>query len=404
MIIRRFGIYAVCAAFACSFFSCGEDDDPSNSGSDPVVGDAARTMLVYAVNHSNLGYDFKSDSKEMLAAMSKVDSDKYRLLVYRTDSEKECSLCEARRQSDGSFAFITLKKYPRDVTSTDPERIKKVIDDALSLYPAARHDLMFWGHGMSWVPSFTNHDPGQTVSEGKGRNAVMHSYGGEYGEGGKTKWTEIHDLAAAVPDHRFETIWFDCCYMSGIETIYEFRNKCATFVAYPTEVWQYGLPYDKVLPWLMQETPDVTEGCRTLYNYYMNMPSAEQRVTVTQLDMSSIERLAEATAAIYTSTRGYWPDGKDMVNYSRNYKYPFYDFRQTVRLKAALQQLDAELERFEKAYEDAVVYHAASPKNFADVKWNLDDVSGISTHIPTGKNTPEEEFYCTLSWTKRVSK
>ena len=134
------------------------------------------------------------------------------------------------------------------------------------------------------------------------------------------------------------------------------------------------------------------------------MPSAEQRVTVTQLDMSSIERLAEATAAIYTSTRGYWPDGKDMVNYSRNYKYPFYDFRQTVRLKAALQQLDAELERFEKAYEDAVVYHAASPKNFADVKWNLDDVSGISTHIPTGKNTPEEEFYCTLSWTKRVSK
>lgn len=407
MIIRRFGIYAVSAAMACFLFSCGEDDGPAGPGSDPVVSDAARTMLVYAINHSSLGYDFKSDSQEMLTAMRNVDSDKYRLLVYRTDSDTECSLCEARKQSDGKYAFITIKKYPRNVTSTDPDRIKEVINDALSLYPVARHDLMFWGHGMSWVPGFTDHKPEPKASQRK--NAICYSYGGEYGEGDaknpvKTKWTEINELAAAVPDHRFETIWFDCCYMSGIETIYEFRDKCDTFVAYPTEVWQYGLPYDKVLPWLMQETPDVTEGCRALYAYYMNMPSAEQRVTVTQLDMKAIEPLADATAAIYSATTDYWPEGKALVNYSRNYNYPFYDFRQTVRLKAEAKQLDAELQRFEKAYSDAVVYHAASPKNFSNVSWNLDDVSGISTHIPTGKNTPEEEFYRTLSWTKRVEK
>lgn len=64
-------------------------------------------------------------------------------------------------------------------------------------------------------------------------------------------------LADAIPDGVFDFIWFDACYMSGIETAYELRDKCDTFVAYPTEVYTPGMPYNLTIPYILKETPDL---------------------------------------------------------------------------------------------------------------------------------------------------
>jgi len=365
-----------------------DKDEPRNHYDDKNV---TRTVLVYAINRSSLSYDFSDDSAEMLRAMESIDAGKFRLLVYYTLSETECGLFEARKSADGHFQFEKRKSYPRDVTSTHPDRIKRVIDDALGFYPNAAHDLIFWGHGMSWRPDFSDHVIEPSVSP-KG-------FGGEYNPNGTNlEWTAIDELAEAVPDHVFQTIWFDCCYMTGIEVVYEMRDKCSTYVGYPTEVWQDGMQYDLVLPYLLREKPDVIGAAQAFYGHYAEN---QDPVTVAVIDMSKLEALADAAkAALRSGDRR--PDASSLLNYSRTRQWPFYDFRQFFTLTAECNGNFTASGTLRKAVAETVVYSAAFGKDFNLHEWDTSNISGLSTHYYHDTDTKSENFYRSLDWYKRV--
>lgn len=374
-----------------TFTSCSDDSNEENTTRvDPSQ--VKRAVIVYAVNKSSLAYDFKDDSAEMLAAMQSVNSDYYKLLVFRTDSETECGLYSVEKDKNDNYGFELVRKYNRDVTSTHPDRIKEVIDYALDIYPNAAYDLIFWGHGMSWKPFFSDH---------KVDLPMLFGYGGEYGSNDyTTEWTEIDELADALPDHRFETIWFDCCYMTGIEVVYEFRDKCDTFVGYPTEVWQYGMSYDLVLPYLMREKPDVTGGARAFYDYYNR---TKDPVTVAVIDMRNIEGLAEVSRNIIQSGDSR-PVADGLLNYSRTASSPFYDFRQFMKETADANDASELVFDLDDALGRTVVYHAESSINFDKKAWDVSNISGLSTHYYRGTNTADESYYRTLDWFERVYK
>lgn len=372
---------------------CGKEDTPDFPTPVPAPAPESvdRAVLVYAVNRSSLSADFNDDSQEMLEAMGNVDADKYQLLVFRTDSDSECGLYRAARNSEGDFQFVLLNSFDRDVTSTHPTRVEEVMKYALDLYPNASYDLIFWGHGMSWKPYFTNHNVAETP--------VLHAYGGEYNpDFTSTDWTEIDELAEAVPDGRFETIWFDCCYMTGIEVIYEFRDKCQTFVGYPTEVWQYGMAYDIVLPYLMRATPDVTGAARAFYDFYA---ATSDPVTVAVVDMEHLESVADVAREIVRSG-SVRPEARDLLNYSRTASSPFYDFKQFFTMTSSLNGADALGRRLDEAMKSMVIYHAESDKNFFGRPWDVSAISGISTHYYKGTDSVDEAYYRTLDWYRRV--
>lgn len=369
-----------------------DKDEPQNSENDRQKDkNVIRTVLVYAVNRSSLSYDFDEDCAEMLLAMEKIDAGKFRLLVYYTVSETECGLFEARKSKEGQFMFKKRKSYARDVTSTHPDRIKMVMDDALGLYPDAAHDLIFWGHGTSWRPDFSDHVIVPKVSP-KG-------YGGEYNpDGTNLEWTAVDELADALPDHKFQTIWFDCCYMTGIEVVYEMRDKCSLFVGYPTEVWENGLQYDLVLPYLFRDKPDVIGAAQAFYGSYAEKQSP---VTVAVIDMSKLEMLADvAKAALRSGDKR--PETSLLLNYSRMRNWPFYDFRQFFRLTAEYNGDFAVSEAVGKAVAETVVFSAAFGKDFNEREWNTAEISGLSTHYYRGTYTDAEVFYRSLDWYKRV--
>lgn len=376
--------------------ACGHHEP--EGGKVPATGDAKRTILVYAINNSSLSYDFKDDYKEMLAAVSAVDNPDCRLLVFYTESDSQCGLYEAVKAAgkggeakQGEYEFVKRKSYVRDVPSTHPNRIADVIDDALALYPNAAHDLIFWGHGMSWRPDFSDHQLNSSVKP-KG-------YGGEYNpNASNTDWTSITELADALPDHKFQTIWFDCCYMTGIEVVYQFRDKCEIFVGYPTEVWQDGMQYDKVLPYLLRESPDVVGGAMAFYEHYA---ADMDPVTVAVIDMANIEPVADAARAAVKSGI-FRPDESELLNYSRTRNWPFYDFRQFFTLTASLNDNDAAAANIEDAVADAVVYSAAFGKNFNQKPWDVSQISGLSTHYYKASDSAAEQYYRTLDWYKRV--
>lgn len=353
--------------------------------------------IVYAINKSSLSGNFMQDTAEMKAAMVSVDMSRQRLLVYLTESASKTALYEL--QQIGKKKVLTwrkVKEYDRQQTSTAPAVMKRVISDALSVYPDADHSLIFWGHGTAWTPGFSDH-------ETRADAPAQYSYGGEYGKNNEWQWTEITDIANAIPDGAFRTIWFDCCYMSSIEVAYQLRHKTDMYVAYPTEVWEYGLNYDGVLPFIMRENQDLIGAAGKFYSYYNNINDA---VTVSVMDMSEIEGVAKATRALMRQ----YPDNLDKVQGVSDYRrrsrnnpdgYGYYDMLQLLKLKdqgELWQSVQDSMNRF-------VIYHAESSKDFNNRQWVQTPLCGVSMHSLGEygqKEADHEPFYRTLDWYKAV--
>ncbi|MDE6393449.1 MAG: hypothetical protein K2L59_09315 [Muribaculaceae bacterium] len=386
-------LYLIAVLLSATFAGCEKNSpDDAQEWAQEEKDRVERAVIVYAVNRSSLVYDFDDDASEMLVAMSRIDPDRNQLLVYKTDSATESGLYRVVRDKSGNCRFEMVCSYQRDVTSTHPDRIGEVLADALSLFPNAAYDLIFWGHGTSWRPYFSDH----AVVD----SPALYGYGGEYSQTGgtQTDWTDLDELAGAVPDGRFETVWFDCCYMTGIEVIYQFRDKCSTFVGYPSEVWDKGLPYDEVLPYLFSDDHDMTEAARAFYRFYADR---SQPVTVAVVDMAGIEDVADAASGIIASGP-LRPQTSDLLNYSRTKSSPFYDFHQFFRMTAELNGASELADVLGVAMGRTVLYNAASENDFNGRPWDSSSSSGVSTHFYVGSDSRDESYYRTLDWFKRV--
>lgn len=383
-------IYLFSALFMLSLFSCSNNDEPSPA-EDKDADKVTRTILIYAINNSSLSTDFSEDSREILKGVKDADRSDARVLLYRYDNETTCGLYRVDTDKNNETYFQLIKSYERKQTSTSPERIKEVIMDALALYPNSKYDMIFWGHGSSWAPKFTGHD---LASDGP-----QKAYGGEYngGKNASVNYTEIDELADAIPDHRFQTIWFDCCYMGGIEVIYQLRNKCDFYVAYPTEIYTPGMPYDKSLPYLMSPEHDLVAAARTIAEFYSGTC-----YTVAVLDMSKLEPVADVAARVFKAG-DVRPDNNTLLKYSRyNVSVPLYDLRQYLREIANLNGNAQLADEVSDRVDNMVIYHAESPNNFDKKSWDVTNISGISiSPFPCG-TTSEDNYYRTLDWYKRV--
>ena len=393
MQILRTSLIIIISLLTVLFAGCKHtknEPDPQPVNPDGVA-------IVYAINKSSLSGNFMQDTAEMKAAMASVDMSRQRLLVYLTESSSKTGLFELQQigKKNKVLTWRKVKEYDRQQTSTAPAVMKRVISDALAVYPDAEHSLIFWGHGTAWTPGFSDHE---TRSDAPADVPAQHSYGGEYGKGNEWQWAEITDIANAIPDGAFKTIWFDCCYMSSIEVAYQLRNKTQMYVAYPTEVWDEGLNYNEVLPYIMRKNQDLTGGAAEFYSYYNSKSDA---VTVSVMDMNRIEAVAEATRALMQQ----YPDeiGKvtGVSNYRRGGTYGYYDMMQLLKLKdqgELWQSVQDSMNRF-------VVYHAESSKDFNNRQWVQTPLCGVSMHSLGEygqKEADHEPFYRTLDWYKAV--
>lgn len=374
------------------FSSCSKDNDRENESD---IDNVENVILIYAVNNSSLATNFVTDSIEMVSAMKSVDRKKSRLLVYRVNPDLISSgLYSVNPDNRGNYDFQLEKAYDMDIRATHPDRISEVIRDALDMYPLAVYDLIFWGHGTAWIFPTDKAQPSLAP--------VLKSYGGESGtEGDKhTYWTTIDDLATAVPDNTFRTIWFDCCYMSSIEVIYQFRNKCHTYIGYPTEVFDDGMNYSDILPRLFSPTPDYQAAARSFFDSYNDKG---RQATVAVVNMDEIENLARITQEIFQN-RDFLPVKSALTNYSRE-KTKLYDFSQYVT-KIAERNYPGDAERlkleFHNAFSKAVPMHLESAKDFNGRPLNNGETSGVTTHYYDGSENTQNNYYVTLDWYKAV--
>ena len=316
-----------------------------------------------------------------------------RVLLYSVPSQSatEATLAELKKDAQGAWGFQELKSYDRNTFSTDPERMREVFGDIREKAPAEKYGLILWSHGTGWIPNFSDHQLPQGLQKSYG----MDKYHGV------TDYCDIDELAAAIPNRMFDYIWFDLCYMMGVEVAYQLRDKCDYIAGYPTEDWSMGMNYDTTLPMLASPIPDLAGAGKAFHEYYVaqNMP-----VTVTVMKTDGLERLAQAAADIYAYGKA--PESPyGLMNYSR-LKTALYDLRQYTKkyLDASdsdAQSLAAELD---DAIADMTLYAGCSTKDFNghEGAFNPDEYSGLSCYFPETGTAEMEAYYHTLDWAHRV--
>lgn len=363
------------------------------------------TILIYAVASNNLANDLRNDMMEIYDAADKIKglNESVTVLLYNVFPGNDYARLSRLVKNDGVYTFEKVRGYDRKTYSTDPKRIREVIDDAYSIAPADYNGIIFWSHGTGWTPDFSGHayesratslpsslTPGETIKS-FGSDSYMY----------KTDSCDINELVDAIPSDRFNFIWFDCCYMNGIELMYQLRGKCDTLIAYPTEIMSEGMPYHLTLPYIASEKPDFEAAANTLFDYYNNK---KQPVTVMISDLSveKLDHLAEISANILKDAvelKQY-----ELYRYSRQLNGPFFDLKQylTNSLNPLRGDKESLLKELNDVLDDIVILKKLSEKDFRGADIPQDEVTAISCHIPGAQTAEHEEYYKTLEWYKRV--
>lgn len=374
-----------------------------DNGFDPEAPQKGESlMLVYAIAANNgLQAALFDDKYEILVSAPNLDLKNNTVLVYSVDNTNSCVLEKlTRNSSTGKYEYVTVATFPELPLSTSPERISEVLNYVNDRYHYSTKGLVLWSHGTGWIPT----EIGSTPMLEKRRTFGRDKYEGVNYE------TNINELAEAIPDGVFDYIWFDCCYMANIETIFELRYKTKRIVGYTEEIASYGMPYNLTTPYLLQRNPDLVGAADELVAYYDRM---KYSVPVTIVNTEELDELASASKEIFRL--GLPPVNLSQIqNYTRSWLTAdgiyFYDMGQLLESYTPVPNDDGTIntagsEKLAQAKSlfKEMMNRVVEYKVFADYTWpgpviNANHFSGLSMHHYVPKETFDEKYYTTLDW------
>ncbi len=361
---------AILSAGALMLSSCGDRTD------EPTIDDTTpRTVLVYMVSHNNLNTYSLTDIGEMQQAALAGHFGESRLLVYRHPYGGDPTLCEINPDA----SITELKTYDTERPSVSALRLAEVITDAKSIAPAGRYGLIFWGHGTGFVQD----------------GITPLSYGGEKIDG-KSYWMNVTDMADALGSGQFDWIYFDCCFMAGVEVAYELRHAADYIIASATELPAEGMPYQLTLQHLMPADSDLPAATKSTFDYFNNFTGVKRTCTMSLIRTDALDNLASAMRHVMTTTAGlpdgYHPQAFQTPADHASQGWSYYD------LKDYAESLLPDYQGLGQAIDRAVTHCYATPK-----LWNLLPLTnhcGLSTLIiESADDSDLDRFnYRQLSW------
>lgn len=382
---------------------------------------AESTTLVYAIATNSLSRNMVDDKAEMLSAAASIDLEKNNVLLFETsyklDPETNSYVLDDHNKRVGNvvlqkivkgeegYAWETVKEYSTDVPPLKGERMAEIIDAVRTSFPAENYGLIFWSHSSGADPYVVqNQSSTMPVSGLAVAELPSVSWFGQDLTSTDANYTymNIDDMADVLPDHFFDFIWFDSCYMSNIESIYQLRNKCNKYIGYATEVWEPGLPYDRVLPYLAQREPEIEEAAEIFFNFY-DKEYIHNNATIAVTETAALDRLASYCSDFFDSALIF--DPYEMERYSRGSIGPFYDLGDYAKELARQHGEELSDEEWQDVLSEFVTYKAATRKDFNNNIIYPERYSGISTHNYNLKDTSDRElYYRSLQWYSRVFK
>lgn len=386
---------------ALTFTACSDSGDTPEPTPDPAA-TVGRAVLVYMTAHNNLGYQNPQDGDsrhfderdfaEMTAAARVGALGANRLLVLHSPWQGETLLKEVTPEG-----FKTLKSYGKALNTTQSAAMERVIADFKALAPAHAYGLILWGHGSGWL------------EDGQEKAPRKRSYGG-FETGGSHTWMNTTTLADVLEGKGFDYLYFDCCFMAGVEVAYELRHAVGAIVSSSSELPSEGMPYHKTLRYLMADNPDLPQAAAATFSHFDAMQGYDRTCTISVIRTAALDALAEAVGNAWLSAT----DAPSHVSVQQfaspndyTYRYRYFDLLHAVESAATPQATAAVSE----ALGNAVVYSAATPyiwEKDADHPWDyyqvkIDRHCGLTTYIPSSQADLDNYGYSQLEWATDVA-
>ncbi len=269
-----------------SFSACHKDDEPRYDG--PVE----KTILVYLAANSTLASYALDDIQEMIAGMAGIDDDRYKLVILQATGGNP-QLFQLAKDRKGQVYKEIINEYDKQ-NSVDTGFMTTVFADAFSACPAESYALVLWSHADGWLEEI----PSTRYAATDGGN-VMNIF-------------ELKKVLDTAP--HFEYIYFESCFMSSVEVLYELRGYADYFVACPAETPGPGAPYHLILEDMYAKENAPEKLAKTYFAHYLGQYTGQRPTNsawtsgaaLAVVKSSALEELTAATAAIL-GQYGYQP-------------------------------------------------------------------------------------------------
>jgi len=357
--------------------------------------DTQRTVLVYMVANNNLGNGGYSpgefdldDIDEMRIAAKNGALGSNRLILFHSRKGsvelKEVTATEVK----------TLKSYSTAFSAVEAANMRTVIADVKALAPARNYGIVLWSHANGWLQTGIE-EPAQ----------IKRAFGDDRGRS-----MNISTLASVLKGEDFDFVYFDCCFMGGVEVAYQLREVTPTVVASASELPSPGMPYDRTIPYLIADEADPVGAAEATFNYYNGMSGYVRTCTMSVIRTDALPALAGVVREIYST----FPNVTDKLTiqqfasrYSSSFYDCFYDLRHYLHDMCNVETPDGQI-AYAKAAEaiyDCVAYQNSTPwlwegkRDQVKIEWHC----GLTTYIVS---TPEEvarRGYDRLDWYEDVA-
>ena len=354
----------------------------TNDVPDPVA--PTRTVLIYMAADNELSYYSYKNIESIVQGTSASALNGGNLLIYVDAKNAAPQLLQIKVKSDGKIQKLSVKDYPEQ-NSVDPSVMREVFDRVISDYPADSYGLVLWSHGTAWIPYKLQ--------------PMLRSFGQD-----ESNRMEIDQLTEALPDHVFDFIMFDACYMASTEVAYALRDKADYILASPTEVLGEGFPYKLIIGNFFTETAGLQQIAETFYNYYNQKEKIiEQSASVSLIATEQLDNLAAICREIVIGKENAIASlpiqELQQLEYLGYTYHALYDFDDFISRLATETQYTNYLSILNKV----VLYKQTTPNaTYFKGQLVINQFSGLSIYVPQDGLATLNDWYKGMEWYRAV--
>ena len=162
-----------------------------------------------------------------------------------------------------------------------------------------------------------------------------------------------------------------------------------------------GFDYHSVTSHLIgQDTPDPQAVCEDYFNQYIVQSGIYQSATISLIDCSKMEPLAEICAEMFEKYRLNIQNmpAVNVQRYFRSNQHWFYDLLDIIVNAGASEN---ELQALQEALDHCIQYKAATESFMGS--FDINTYSGLSMYLPSNGTAELDKFYKTLKWNQATS-
>ena len=219
------------------------------------------TLLVYMVGDNNLNKWVNVNLDHMRRGLRNSDTP-VNLVIYVDCKTAKNDLPQLyqlkRRENSPRIDTVFIKRWDKDINSTDPEVIAEVVSLTFKKFDTEVKGLEFWSHGLSWIPSDAFQREGETRIDTRTPQPRTYIGWDDNNQG------DIWNVRKALEKSgvHLDYMMFDACHMATAEVAYELSGVTDYILASCTEIDGQGFPYENMIKSLstINSKPQVETG------------------------------------------------------------------------------------------------------------------------------------------------